>query len=78
MTWQTQVPGGFGIADSIFAGHPLDAQRAKAAIKDAKAAGATFEDFEKEVVWHVYQNVTAPGAQQQHIADQVETARKLW
>jgi hypothetical protein len=78
MTWQTQVAGGFGAVDVIFAMHPLDAQRAKAAVKAAKTAGATFEDFEKEVVWHCYRNVTAPGALQQHVADQVATARKLW
>ena len=78
MMWQTLVPGGFGSADCIFAGHPSDEQRAKDAIKAAKAAGASFDDFEKEMVWHIYKTVTAPGALQDHIATQVAKARKLW
>jgi hypothetical protein len=57
---------------------PADEARAKDAIKDAKAAGATFEDFEKEVVWHCYKKLKAPGLQQTHIETQVATARKLW
>ena len=52
MSWQGDVSGGFGTADCIFAGHPSDAERAKAAIKAAKAAGATFDDFEKEMGTH--------------------------
>ena len=78
MSWQQRVPGAFGCQDVIFAVHPSDENRAKEAIKDAKAAGATFPDFEKEVVWHCYQNVTAPGMLQEHIADQVASAKKLW
>jgi hypothetical protein len=78
MSWQKQVPGSFGIQDVIFGVHPADEQRAKAAIKAAKAAGASFEDFEKEVVWHCYKNFTAPGMQQDHITKQVASARKLW
>jgi hypothetical protein len=62
----------------IFAGHPDDEKRAKEAIKDAKAAGATFEDFEKEIVWHCYKKFTAQGMQQAHIEKQVACARKLW
>jgi hypothetical protein len=72
------VKHGFGIADIEFAIHPSDTARAKAAIKDAKAAGATFDDFEKEVVWHCYRKVTAPGALQPHIARQVMRAKALW
>lgn len=78
MSWQDTVSGGFGAVDCILAGHPLDEQRAKETIKAAKAAGAIFDDYEKEIVWHCYKNVTAPGALQGHIADQVKTARKLW
>lgn len=78
MSWQEKVSGGFGEMDVIFGGHPCDADRAKEAIAEAKAAGATFEDFEKEIVWHVYKNFTAPGMQQEHMADQVTRAKKLW
>jgi hypothetical protein len=76
--WRDLVPGAFGVADVIFGKNPADGKRAKAAIKAAKAAGATFEDFEKEVVWHSYKNFKAPGLQQKHIEEQVERARKFW
>lgn len=78
MSWKQMVARGFGIADCIFAGHPSDKQDAKAAIAAAKAAGASFEDFEKEMVWHIYKHVTAPGMLQDHIAKQVATAKKMW
>lgn len=74
MLWKQMVARGFGIADCIFAVHPSDKQDAKA----AKAAGASFEDFEKEMVWHIYKQVTAPGMLQDHIAKQVATAKKMW
>lgn len=78
MSWQDDVAGGFGTQDIIFGGHPLDEQRAKQAIKAAKDAGATRDDFEKEMVWHIYKNVTAPGALQPHIQEQVGRMRKIW
>lgn len=64
--------------DVIFANHPLDKQRALDAIRDAKAAGASRDDFEKEMVWHIYKTVTAPGALQDHVAKQVATLHQLW
>jgi hypothetical protein len=78
MRWQDKVAGCFGNVDALFAVHPLDEKRAKEAIKDAKAAGATFKDFEKEIVWYCYQQVTAQGALQDHLTQQVARARKLW
>src|SRR5258708_14271521 len=64
------VSGCFGMMDANFAIHPADTDRAKVAIKAAKAAGATFEDFEQEMVWYCYKQVTAPGMLQGHIAKQ--------
>jgi hypothetical protein len=55
--WQDMIPGCFGNQDRIFAGHPMDEERAKEAIKAAKAAKATRDDFEKELLWDVYKNV---------------------
>lgn len=78
MSWKQLVARGFGSADCIFAGHPRDKQDARTAINAAKEAGATFEDFEKEMVWHIYKKVTAPGMLQTHIAKQVATAKKMW
>lgn len=78
MLWKKMVSRGFGIADCIFAGHPSDKQGASAAIAAAKAAGASFEDFEKEMVWHIYKHMTASGMLQNHIPKQVATAKKMW
>lgn len=78
MPWKNKVAGGFGSGDCFFAGHPSDEQRAKDAIADAKEAGASFSDFEKEMVWHIYKNFKAPGLQQEHIEKQVSVAKKLW
>lgn len=78
MSWTQQVSSGFGDQDCIFAGHPSDKKDAQAAITAAKAAGASFEDFEKEMVWHIYKQVTAAGMLQDHIAKQVATAKQMW
>jgi hypothetical protein len=37
-----------------------------------------WDDFEKEMVWHVYKNVTAEGMLQSHIKDQVTRLHKMW
>jgi hypothetical protein len=76
--WQERVPGGFGSRDVVFAGHPLDEKRARAAIKKAKESGATRDDFEKEMVWHIYKNVTADGMLQKHIKEQVRRLHRMW
>ncbi len=78
MTWQERVPACFGNQDVIFAVHPLDSERAKEAIAAAKAAGASRDDFEKEMVWHIYKSVTAEGMLQPHIKEQVGRLHKMW
>jgi hypothetical protein len=72
MAWQDKIGGCFGNADVEFATHPSDEKRAKELIAEAKAAGATREDFEKEMVWHIYKKVTAEGLLQPHIANQMK------
>jgi hypothetical protein len=78
MAWKQKVAGGFGVSDVVFAAHDNDKTRAKEAIAAAKAEGASFDDFEKEIVWYVYKKYTSPGMQQDHIAEQVKRARNLW
>ena len=48
------MPGCFGEMDAKSAIHPLDERKARRDIGATKAAQATFEDFEKVVVWHCY------------------------
>ena len=78
MSWKEKVRGGFGEADVIFAGHPLDEDRAKKAIKAAKDAGASRDEFEKELVWHVYKNVQAADYLKEHLDKTVKKLHKLW
>jgi hypothetical protein len=54
MGWRDRVPACFGDQDLVFASDPTDEERAKKAIREAKAAGASRDDFEKEMVWHIY------------------------
>ena len=51
MGWRDRVPAYFGNQDLVFASHLTDEERAKKAIREAKAAGASRDDFEKEMVW---------------------------
>ncbi len=78
MSWKDKVPSCFGEADIIFAGHPLDEARAKATIKDAKAAGASFGDFEKEVARHCNNKIKNSNLLKGHTDAQVAKAKGLW
>ncbi|EHV82911.1 hypothetical protein ECDEC7A_5137 [Escherichia coli DEC7A] len=44
----------------------------------AKAAGATFQDFEKEMVWHIYRKMPNSPGLHSHIKEQVATAKQMW
>ena len=74
MGWRDRVPACFGGQDLIFASHPTDEERAKKAIREAKAAGASRDDFEKEMVWHIYKK----GFLQEHTKEQVRRLHKMW
>lgn len=76
MPWKKKVGRGFGVADGIFAGHPIDKKEAKSAIKDAKANGATFDDFASEMSSYI--TGAHPKATQNHIDEQIDRARKMW
>ncbi|MBL0807849.1 hypothetical protein JK324_14760 [Klebsiella oxytoca] len=78
MSWEKDVAACFGVEDCRFAVHPLDVQRAQTAIADAKAAGASFNDFVKEMVWHIYQRMPNSPVLHTHIQTQVVTAQKMW
>lgn len=56
----------------------MDAEQAKNVIKEAKQAGASFEEFEKEVVWHCYQEVKTPNDLREHIEKQSAKLKKMW
>ncbi|HFF1498561.1 TPA: hypothetical protein ACGBBZ_004803 [Escherichia coli] len=78
MSWKQKVARGFGDIDCIFAVHPLDHKDAQEAMSAAKAAGATFQDFEKEMVWHIYRKMPNSPGLHSHIKEQVATAKQMW
>lgn len=49
MNWKDMIPGCCGNTDKLFASHSdCDGERAKQMLKEAKKAGATLDDVEKE------------------------------
>lgn len=80
MSWQKRIEdgAGFGTVDKVFAGHLSDEKTAKEVIAEAKNEGATFEEFEKELVYYVYKHVTAQGLLEKHLAKTVDKAKTLW
>jgi len=77
MPWRDQVAECFGVADKEFGLHPADEGRAKAAIKEAKKAGSTRDDF-----WHAMLGYLFPlsggGVCSEHVEKQRMRLRKLW
>lgn len=70
--WQDEVPECFGVADAIFAGHPLDEDRAKQLLKVLRAQHVPWQDVEKEFRKHlVHRRCT-----QSHINEQMERDRQ--
>jgi hypothetical protein len=54
MGWRDRVPACFGDEDLIFASDPMDEERAEKAISEAKAAGASRDDFrERDGLAHI-------------------------
>jgi hypothetical protein len=78
MDWKQKVPGCFGLVDVEFARDLSDQSRAEVAVKAAQGAGASFDELEKEVVWHCYKHFHEQGRYAEHTAKQVATARRLW
>ena len=78
MTWEDMIPSCFGVTDGIFASHPSDEQQAKDAIAIAHKAGATRDDFEKEMLWHLYKNVKHRELFLELADNQVKKLDKMW
>jgi hypothetical protein len=78
MTWEDMIPSCFGAADGIFAGHPSDVAQAKDAIAMAQKAGATRDDFEKEMLWHVYKNAKHRESFWEIVDNQAKKLEQMW
>ncbi|MDF1749558.1 MAG: hypothetical protein P1V34_11870 [Alphaproteobacteria bacterium] len=74
--WRTKLSGAFGQNDLVFGGHPLDEDRAKLCVRDAKKSGDTLSDFENEMrKYMVQQN---PSISLNHVIEQIDKARIWW
>jgi hypothetical protein len=78
MAWRDRIAGCFGVADAKFALHPADEDRARDAIREAKADGATRDDFEKELLWYVYQRVRHHNGFWKLVDSQKKTLDHIW
>jgi hypothetical protein len=78
MTWKEQIAGAFGFGTAPFALHRSDADLAKAAIRAAKADGATREDFAREVALYARKYVSNENILRERLGRDSETLDKLW
>ena len=67
MNWKEDIPGTFGSADLIFAGHPCDAERALDLLKECYQSNVSLQD----VLDEVEKFLKLKGAGAQHIRDQI-------
>lgn len=71
MSWKDGIRGCFGIMDHKYAGHPLDAGRAKKVLQDALAEGVTESEYLEAFEEHLKsKNVTA-----KHLEKEMEKIR---
>ena len=78
MTWRDQIAGTFGFGTAPFALHRSDEDLAKAAIRAAKAEGATREDFAREIALYARKYVSSEGILRERLRQDSATLDKLW
>jgi len=78
MTWRDQIAGAFGFGTAPFALHRSDADLAKAAIRSAKAEGATREDFAREIALYARKYVSSEGILRERLRQDSATLDRLW
>lgn len=71
MSWKKKIPGCFGAADRVFAGHVLDKERARKMLEDAAASGASIDDVAQEAD----RFLDGEGCSQQHRSEQEQRVR---
>ena len=78
MTWREQIAGAFGFGTAPFAVHRSDEDLAKAAIRTAKAEGATREEFAHEIALYARKYVSSEGILRERLRQDSATLDKLW
>ncbi len=77
-TWKEQIAGTFGFGTAPFAMHRVDQDLAKAAIRAAKAEGATRDEFALEIALYARKYVSSEGALRERLRRDSDTLDKLW
>ena len=78
MTWRDQIAGAFGFGTAPFAMHDSDEELAKAAIRAAKAEGATRDDFAREIALYARKYVSSEGILRERLRQDSAKLDKLW
>ena len=71
--WRGLLPGCFGIADLKFARHPLDEERAKTMIREARRMGASSED----IMTAIREFLASEHASEEHIEKEILHSKKV-
>lgn len=78
MSWREQIAGAFGFGTAPFALHREDQDLAKAAIRAAKAEGATRDEFAREIALYARKYISSEGALRERLRQDSATLDKLW
>ena len=73
MSFKNKIPGCFGAADKIFAGHYNDTDRAKDMLIEALQETQSWEEFENSIRDYLQKE----GCSQKHIDEQIERVKNL-
>jgi hypothetical protein len=77
-TWKEQIAGTFGFGTAPFAVHRPDEDLAKAAIRSAKAEGATLDDFAREIALYARKYVRSESILRERLRQDSAKLDKLW
>ncbi len=72
MEWEAQIPGCFGIVDQVFAGHPLDEQRAFDLLTRLRRERPAWDDVVGAFERHLRGKDCGP----EHITEQMDRVRR--
>jgi hypothetical protein len=78
MSWKDQIAGAFGFGTAPFAIHRSDEELARAAIKSAKAEGATREEFAKEIALYARKTISSETVLRDRLRQDSAAFDKLW
>jgi hypothetical protein len=78
VSWKDKIAGGFGFGTAPFAWHRPDQDRAKDAIKAAKAEGVSREEFAKEIAMYAGKYIKSEHVLRERLRQDGAMFDKLW